>query len=158
GGGDRPYFNLITFQTQMFTPGSTKVQVIEREPHDWVSKDEFNGNGTLLKGKDHMLEGDSLPIPNWMGQFEWNGGQWLDLQNVKTLNDLKVMLLGAVIISVDNHNTPPGMIRDLLDQAAQGLNSQLQSQIESGTILAGLNPLDPPAVLSQNLQARFKQI
>ena len=65
--GDRPYFPALWFRSKLNTRNSTQVQLREQEPHDWVSKPEWN-RGRLLNA-DHMMRGSQLPIPAWMGQL-----------------------------------------------------------------------------------------
>jgi hypothetical protein len=155
-GGDRPYFATILFQTQFFTPNSTLVQVVDRQPHDWVSKNEYNGNGTLLKGIDHMLPGDSLPIPSWMGQMEWDNLMWNTVPDLIKQGNLKppIMVLGAAVVAIDNENTPPDQIHNLLTQLANGLQQQLVAQVESGSILSGISLLNPQQAAA-DLTQRF---
>ena len=153
-GGDRPYFATVLFQTQGSTDGSTVVKVVDQPPHDWVSKPEFNGNGTLLKGIDHMLSGDMLPLPPWMGDMEWDNLQWHTIQDLQNnIVHPPIMVLGALVLALDNRNTPPDKIHDLLTQVATGLQQQLVAQVESGDLFKGITWLNQ-AQASQQLTAR----
>jgi hypothetical protein len=140
GGGDWPYFGRVLFQTQCSTPGSTLVKILDNTPHDWVSKNEYNGNGTLLKGKDHMLGGDSLPTPPFVGNLQWNNVQLitiLDLMSQKNPNP-PIMVVGAFFVGIDNVNTPANLVEQLLSQFAAALNQQFVDQVESGLITKNL--------------------
>jgi len=168
--GDRPYFITILFQTQLNTPGSTTVRVVESEPHDWVAKDN---NPILLGGADRMRPGKSLPIPKWMGTFQWENIQWNTMQGLTSQclqdpqcaqdpNTFKpqIMLMGAAVMALDNHNTPPHMLRDLVNRLANGLKQELVAQVETGNIMNGLMLLfilNPPQALNA-LQDRLKQL
>ncbi len=130
GGGDRPYFNTIIFRSRLMTPGSTQVELRSREPNDWVSKSEYNFGG--LRGGNHMLAGDQLAIPWWMGQHEFR-----DVRIVKTSDPdvLHAEIFGAMIVSLDNNNTPPHLVRGQLQKVVDQVTQVLREQVETGAIL-----------------------
>jgi hypothetical protein len=133
-GGDRPYFATILFQTQGSTDGSTVVSVVDQPPHDWVAQ----------AGIDHMHAGDSLPIPRWMGAMEWNDLQWHTIPDLiqNSIAHPPIMVMGALVIAMDNRNTPPGAIHDLLTQLATALQQQLVTDVESGNLFTGITWLN----------------
>lgn len=125
--GDRPYFNTLFFRSTFNTPGSTSVNLRNREPHDWVSKTQYNF-GTLPTG--HMNAGDGLPIPWWMGEHEWRNLKMIDL--VDLLEDRNIEVAGAVIVSLDNNNTPPHVVREILEDFTNIIRTLMTSHIERG--------------------------
>jgi hypothetical protein len=133
-GGDRPYFATILFQTQGSTDGSTVVSVVDQPPHDWV----------VQAGKDHMHAGDSLLIPKWMGAMEWNDLQWHTIPDLiqNSIAHPPIMVMGALVIAMDNRNTPPGAVHDLLTQLATALQQQLVTDVESGNLFTGITWLN----------------
>ncbi|MEM6725398.1 MAG: hypothetical protein AAF598_15260, partial [Bacteroidota bacterium] len=126
--GDRPYLNVIYFRSKIGKRGSTKVEVRSREPNDWVSKREYN-NGRLSRG-DHMSNREMLNIPFWMGHHEWRN------VNVVPLNQAhKGEIFGALVIAMDNNNTPPHVVRNLLQKIADLAAQFLRQEVESSRIL-----------------------
>ncbi|NJN23121.1 MAG: hypothetical protein HC810_00195 [Acaryochloridaceae cyanobacterium RL_2_7] len=110
--GDRPYFAIIQFRSRFGTRGSTQVNVISHEPHDWVSKPALRG--TLPSGRDHMFAGERTTLPFWMREIEWrNLNQVSDprvdgrLDPARLEAALRMDVVGVVIVGLDNNNTPP---------------------------------------------------
>jgi hypothetical protein len=125
--GDRPYFTALVFRSCFGGRGTTRVEVVEREPHDWVSKPEYRGGARLRRG-DHMGPGELLAIPEWMGKFEWDG---LPLVNVsRGLPTDEPWLFGAVIFSFDNNNTPPHVVRNILNTMRDNMVGLLRQAVE----------------------------
>ena len=127
--GDRPYFNVIYFRSRLNSRGSTVVEIRSREPNDWVSKPQYNMG--LPAGQNHMFNTNRLPIPWWMGQHEWRNVR----VNPPDLTALNAEIYGAIIVSLDNNNTPPHVVRGLLQRFANILTTLLQEQVESGRII-----------------------
>ena len=139
-GGDRPYFPALYFRSKINTPGSTVVQTVEYEPHDWVSKDPFKAG--LPGGHDHMFAGNDLRLPFWMSPHQWRGIQSVPNPMVNGKLDSSLVgsashadIVGVIVIGIDNRNTPPDVIRELLDDAAKIVRQVLVDQVESGRII-----------------------
>lgn len=152
-GGDRPYFNTISFRTTFNKAGSTEMDLRSAEPNDWVSKTQYN-LGTLPGG--HMQVGDSLPIPWWMGEHEWRGMKVIDLLDL--LEDNQPEVAGAIVVSFDNNNTPPHVIRDILTDITNITRGIMISQIEQGGWISSLTSPDTfftelLGIVSQELSA-----
>lgn len=130
--GDRPYFNTILFRSTFNKAGSTQVELYSREPNDWVSKSQYNG-GTLPNG--HMQVGDRLNIPWWMGEIEWRN---LTIVPLRDIFSTPPEVVGAVVVSFDNNNTPPHVIRDILGDVTGIMRGAMLSQIEQGEWLMTL--------------------
>lgn len=150
-GGDRPYFCTLHFKTVINKRGSTQVSFRESEPHDWVSKPQYN-RGRLRRG-DHMSGREALNIPFWMGEHEWK-----DIPGNKDLRKglTGVPLFGAIIIAMDNNNTPPHAIRNVGHNMARILKTYLQREIETGRGLATL--LAPEKIRNKTLQNKLMEI
>lgn len=131
--GDRPYFNTITFSARLHQlRPRPQVRLVEQEPHDWVSKREYQGRTRLRRG-DHMSDGESLPIPDWMGLHQWEG-----LEVRPESDPIGAPIFGALVVSLDNNNTPPHVVRDLLRQVEVRLRDTLQAYVSEGRILEGI--------------------
>ena len=130
--GDRPYFNTILFRSTFNRAGSTQVELYSREPNDWVSKSQYNG-GTLPNG--HMQVGDRLNIPWWMGEIEWRN---LNIVPLRDIFSTPPEVVGAVVVSLDNNNTPPHVIRDIMGDVTGIMRGAMLSQIEQGEWLMTL--------------------
>lgn len=137
--GDRPYFAVIQFRSRFNSRNSTEVKVLSYEPHDWVSKPEFR-SGLSARG-DHIFNRQRAALPFWMGNIEWQNmtplpspfvGDTIDLRRV-TPEVLRMEVAGAVIVGLDNNNTPPHIIRGLLDSIGQVLDQALREKIERNT-------------------------
>lgn len=150
-GGDRPYFNTISFRSQFNTTGSTEVELRSREPNDWVSKTFYN-HGTLPSG--HMQPGDSLEIPWWMGEHEWRNVKVIPLSEI--LRDRTPEVVGAIVVSLDNNNTPPHVIRDILTDFTNIMRTVMRSQIEEGMWIASLT--DPLSFFQSLLDAITSEV
>ena len=153
-GGDRPYFMTIWFRSRLFCSRSTAVTLIEREPHDWVSKREYQGGRRLRRG-DHLSPGESLPIPGWMGTMTWDSLPVVATNAAGVPLDTP-WLFGAVILAFDNNNTPPHEMRRLAQQVADNLRGVLVDKVERGTALAWVNagiPRDQQDSLARTLTA-----
>ncbi len=131
--GDRPYFASLVFRSCFSGRGTSRVELIEREPHDWVSKAEHRGGVRLRRG-DHMSNGESLRIPSWMGRFEWSGIPLVAVAPSGLPTDLP-WLFGVVIVSFDNNNTPPHVIRNIMQTLRGNLQRILQQEVETGNVL-----------------------
>lgn len=131
GSGDRPYLVMMPFQTRFNTPRTTSVRLVESEPHDWVSKRQYNRG---LGGRDHMRRGDRLNLPWWMGNAEFRRVEVRD----DVLREGMPWLFGAVIVSLDNNNTPPHVVRNLLKQVRARLEGLLRTEVERGRLLRGV--------------------
>jgi hypothetical protein len=112
--------------------GTSNVQLVEREPHDWVSKPEHRGGVRLARG-DHMSAGETLRIPSWMGRFEWGGLPLADVS--RGLPTSAPWLFGVAIVSFDNNNTPPHVIRNIMQTLRGNLQRVLQAEVETGRVL-----------------------
>lgn len=140
--GDRPYFASLTLETQLCTPGSTRVTVMEREPHDWVAYSQHTRG--RLGSADHMIAGNRVPIPTWMGETSFNNVELMPLMVGDTFHpDLsRARIFGAAYFGFDNNNTPPHIVRHLMQAAQQAATRVLQEEVESrsrcGVLLAGV--------------------
>ncbi|MEM7104399.1 MAG: hypothetical protein AAF502_14770 [Bacteroidota bacterium] len=130
--GDRPYFVSIHFRVAVNQRGSTVSTVIEQEPHDWVSKPEYN-RGTK-RGRDgkHMIAYDQLEIPFWMGSMEWRNFDMLTIEQIvddpSKVNEIE--LFGTLILALDNNNTPPHFVRDLMNKFNLRFSDFLRQKVE----------------------------
>ena len=149
--GDRPYFNTISFRSQFNTTGSTQVDLRSREPNDWVSKNFYN-HGTLPNG--HMFAGDSLPIPWWMGEHEWRDVKVIPLLDI--LSDRTPEVAGAIVVSLDNNNTPPHVIRDILTDFTNIMRTVMVTQIEQGMWISSIT--DPLTFFQTLLDAITSEV
>ncbi len=127
-GGDRPYFITIVFRSRIACSHSTVVSVVEREPHDWVSKSEYQHGARLRRG-DHMSPGESLAIPAWMGTVTWDAMPVVATNAAGVPLDLP-WVFGAMVLAIDNNNTPPHEMRRLGEQVAANLQAVLQANVE----------------------------
>ena len=150
GGGDRPYFVSVAFESQLFRRGTTRVEVVEREPHDWVSKPEYRATGRVAAGRDHLFVGESLPIPAWMGDVRW---QPVILAE-PDLSAANARLFGVIVLGFDNNSTPPHAMRGLAEQAGVWLDRFLRERVESGRIASAVN-LRTGTVSEEALNAQF---
>ena len=139
-GGDRPYFPAIYFHSKISTPNSTTVEVVEYEPHDWVSKEPFKSG--LPGGKDHMLSGNDLRLPFWMSPHQFRGIQSVPNPMVNGKLDSSLAnaamhadIVGVIVLGIDNRNTPPDVVRELLNDGAKIVRQLLIDQVESGKII-----------------------
>lgn len=129
-GGDRPYVVMIAFQSRLFTRRSTRVELYEREPHDWVSKPEYRGTTRLRQG-DHMSSRESLPLPEWMGLHVYDPIAMTSLAPPQR-TALRAPIFGAFIVVLDNNNTPPGAIRTVATTLRDWTEAYLREQVEQG--------------------------
>jgi len=136
--GDRPYFYTIHFETRLNVANSTRVRVAGVEPHDWVGKAPYT-NASIRNG--HMQNRQRLNIPWWMGRHGWQG---LDLATSPVAMGF-AHVFGAIIIGLDNNNTPPHLVQDLMNQIAQKLRVVLREQVETGQLVDGINLHSPTA-------------
>ncbi len=144
--GDRPYFATLVIRARLCQRNSTTVTLMEREPHDWVSKPEFNA---ALRGADHMRNGQSLAIPSWMGQVSFDNVNVVPLMRGDRINPEAVGadIMGVAVFSFDNNNTPPHVIRGLMNRAADLTRTIMREQVERcsglvGDFLAGRGTAD----------------
>ncbi len=157
--GDRPYFAVIQFRSRFATRNSTEVKVVCHEPHDWVSKREFRGS--LPVGQTHMHRGQHVHLPFWMSEVEWRNATPLPSPFVGDRFDLarttpaiaRTEILGAVIVGLDNNNTPPHAIRNLLNLISTALSRTLQEKIERYSVAHAGDPQ-----FQQNLESRLEAI
>jgi len=126
--GDRPYFASLVFRSCLGGAGTSVVDLVEREPHDWVSKAEYRGGVSLSRG-DHMSAGESLAIPGWMGEFSFGGMPLTDVSPAGAPLG-SPWIFGVVIFSFDNNNTPPHVIRNILNTVRENLLGVLRSSVE----------------------------
>ena len=131
-GGDRPYFVALPFSSCFGREGTSQVTLVEREPHDWVSKPEYRAGVRLARG-DHMSAGESLPIPDWMGHFEWAGLPMAEVSRGTPTSP--PWFFGVVLLEFDNNNTPPHVIRNMMGRVRDNLLGVLRSEVESTDIL-----------------------
>ncbi len=151
-GGDRPYFITLYFQTSFRKRGSTRVSFRESEPHDWVSKRTYN-RGRLRRG-DHMSPGEALGIPFWMGEHEWR-----NITNKSLGDNLNGMpLYGAIVVALDNNNTPPHAIRNAGHKMADVLRTYLRNEIETGRALPKLLARDTKGIQEDLMEIAMEQI
>lgn len=143
-GGDRPYFVILQFRSKFSVPGSTNVIANVHEPHDWVSKPNLRPT----RGGDHMRAGESARLPFWSRTIEWRD---VDIVPSATVAELfanpplftrtsRSEVLGYVIVSFDNNNTPPHVVRGLGIDFQRVLQQTLQEKVERGLALNALNP------------------
>lgn len=159
--GDRPYFTALTFRVRFCRSRlQPTVTVMEREPHDWVAFSEHTRGRNVGA---HMSRGQTLPVPTWMGEATFNNvnmirargadGNWTDLTQAE--------LIGVVYFSFDNNNTPPHVIRGLMNDAAGILRTVLQEEISDSAgcvrLLAGVRGGDTTE-FSNRLSARLEEI
>jgi hypothetical protein len=108
--GDRPYFYTLFFRLPLVGRGAITVDALGFEPNDWVSKPEYNRSG-----RDHMSAGQSLPLPFWMSEHTWSR------ITPGTTTGTPIVLpevMGAIVISFDNNNTPPHVMKGLLTKVS----------------------------------------
>jgi hypothetical protein len=137
--GDRPYFAFLKFKSRLLVRNSSEVQVKLFEPHDWVSKPQYNRG--ILRLNDHMSRGEMLALPWWNSDFTFTSTP-LAQTSIETLT---ATINGLIIISLDNNNTPPHVVRNLISQVSDRLKQILREQVESGVIIRGINPSSPEA-------------
>jgi hypothetical protein len=142
--GDRPYFVIIQFRSRFGVRGSTQVNVISHEPHDWVSKPFLRG--ALPSGADHLFRGERATLPFWMRDLDWRSLSPLPspLVDNQILWDrvaaaLNTEVAGAVIVGLDNNNTPPHVIRGLADSIGGVLAQALREDVEPSTAFVALS-------------------
>ena len=150
-GGDRPYFMTIAFQSRLFDRRSTRVELYEREPHDWVSKTEHRSGRTLRLG-DHMSAGETLPIPEWMGLHEYDPVEMTSLAP-PARTALRAPIMGAIIIALDNNNTPPHVMRNVGETLRDWTEEFLEEQVETGQILGPVTGEGGQQVFRDSLEA-----
>lgn len=158
-GGDRPYFATIKYRSRMCRRRSTTVEVLGREPHDWVSKPQYNRG--RLRRRDHMSNGESLPIPSWMGDMSWDEVALvplLDASGRVNPEAVRADVLGAVIISFDNNNTPPHVVRGLLRRAADATRQVLEEEVESCRLPFSFAGGGSTAEISRRVGDRFREL
>ncbi len=133
--GDRPYVMGVMFRSRHNTRGSTSVWIQEREPHDWVDKPRWNPEGAR---DGHLHAGDTRALPAWMGTHVWSGVSTphLDPRDNRTWAAVaRSEVLGVILITMDNGNTPPHVVRGVLERVARRLAAMLRRQIESGAVM-----------------------
>lgn len=133
-GGDRPYFMMIAFQSRLYARRSTRVELYEREPHDWVSKAEHR-SGRRLRLGDHMSRRESLPIPEWMGLHVYDPVEMTSTAP-PARTAARAPIFGAFIVALDNNNTPPHAIRNVGETLRDWTEEYLREQVERGGIAA----------------------
>ena len=133
--GDRPYFVMLQFRSRIATAGSTEVRMLDFEPHDWVSKPEYRAG---LGAGEHMRTGQRAAIPWWMGELQWRDVNVVDIASGGLAAAAQTELLGAVILSLDNNNTPPHVIREVLERARRIVHDVLVDQVERSRALVPL--------------------
>ncbi len=157
--GDRPYFAVIQFRSRFATRNSTEVKVVCHEPHDWVSKREFRGS--LPANQSHMHRGQQVNLPFWMSEIEWHNatpipspfvGERFDLSRA-TPEIAHTEIVGALIVGLDNNNTPPHAIRNLLNLFSTALTRTLQEKIERVPVVQASHPQ-----FQQQLETRLEEI
>lgn len=131
-GGDRPYFAVLTFQAQALNRRATRVELYEREPHDWVSKPEYRGSTRLRLGA-HMSQGETLPVPDWMGRHLFDPVTTVPA-GASSLEQASAPIYGLLIVALDNNNTPPHAIRETLSVVRDWFERFLDEQIGRGQI------------------------
>ncbi len=134
--GDRPYFATIAFRSTLNRRGSTSLRVIENEPHDWVSKPAWH----RVHASRHLQQGASAEIPFWMGGIEWrnvNIARFNAADRTTWNAAVTSEVLGAIVVAIDNNNTPPHVFKDLLNQAIPKFRTILVRHVESGRIVRG---------------------
>jgi hypothetical protein len=141
--GDRPYFAIIQFRSRFGVRGSTEVNVISYEPHDWVSKP--NLRGSLPRGGDHMFAGERATLPFWMREVEWRNLSPLPspLVGGRVVFDrvpaaLNTEIVGVLIVGLDNNNTPPHVIRGTADTIGSILAQALREEVEPNSALVAI--------------------
>lgn len=167
--GDRPYFTALAFRVRLCNARTPPVvEVLEREPHDWVAYSEHNG-GRLAT--DHMFRGSTVPVPTWMGEHTFNNVTLLPFiqpnGNFVVLSDVEI--LGVAYFSFDNNNTPPHVIRGLMNDARGILQTVLHTELQRqrppvdgqprgcAAVLRGMTGGDP-GIFSRNLQTELQAV
>lgn len=138
--GDRPYFVTIGFESILFKQGSTRTFIINTEPNDWVGKSEYNPR---RNSNGHLLSEQQTNIPWWMGESSFRSFSYVTERNLA-----EVPIIGFAVIALDNNNTPPNVVRDLLLQVRNNLKGTLLNQVERGQIVTGVNLLNHTAVVN----------
>jgi hypothetical protein len=126
--GDRPYFPAIFFRSRIGSRGSTGVTVVDYEPHDWVSKPLFR-----VAPRDHMMNGETATLPFWMGTEQWRNVRVVPVSSLAEA--VHAEILGGIVFAFDNNNTPPHVIRGLLDSAGSIVQRLLVERVESGSVI-----------------------
>lgn len=147
--GDRPYLVMIPFRAQILQRGTSSVSMVEAEPHDWVAKQPYR---RALKGRDHAKVGDRIPIPWWMGQHEFR-----QVPIIASAKKGKPWVFGVIVVALDNNNTPPHVVRNLISQIRTKLRGELVAQLERGDLVRGVNLLDTAAI-QRRLKDRLPQL
>jgi hypothetical protein len=124
--GDRPYLAVIQFRARIGR--ASEVNLLCREPHDWVSKAKYNSR---LRGRDHLRAGDFLDIPWWMGRLEWRD---VPLHPAGMTGLLAADVFGAIVVCLDNNNTPPHFVRDVMGKVVTQLHAVLEEEIRNGNL------------------------
>jgi hypothetical protein len=137
--GDRPYFAILKFKSRLYSRNSTQVQLKLYEPHDWVSKPQYNNNSLRLS--DHMSRGEVLALPWWIGDHVFTSSALAQT----SWEAIAATINGLIVISLDNNNTPPHVVRNLLIQVEARLRQILKEQVETGAIINGITPSSPDA-------------
>jgi hypothetical protein len=151
GDGDRPYFVALKFQSQLFTRNSTRTELVQCEPHDWVSRAEYRRTGRVGPGRITLVNGERLPVPEWMGHFDWDPVAVVEPNAAGNAH-----LMGVLILALDNNNTPPHAIRGVAEQFQIWLQRFLREQVEMGRIAGAINLRDG-TVNEAALQQRFEE-
>ena len=153
-GGDRPYFVTFQFESRLFLRGTTRVDVIEAQPHDWVDKAEHRARGRVSSTRSHLFNGEVMPLPAWMGELGW-GDINVVPQDAASILRSNPHVFGAIVIGFDNNNTPPHVIRNAADQIATWLKRFLQQEVEGGRIINVID-LRAGTVNEAELRAKFE--
>ncbi|MEM9482467.1 MAG: hypothetical protein AAGA83_02130, partial [Cyanobacteria bacterium P01_F01_bin.116] len=143
-GGDRPYFAIIQFRSRFGVRGSTQVNVISHEPHDWVSQPALRGS--LPSGGDHMFAGERTILPFWMREIEWRilsplSSPFVDGRIIpdRVAAALNTEIVGVTIVGLDNNNTPPHVVRGLADTIGDILAETLRDEVEPNTAIVAVD-------------------
>ena len=153
-GGDRPYFVTLQFESRLFGRGTTRVDVIEAQPHDWVDKAEHRARGRVSRTRSHLFNGEVMPLPAWMGELSW-GDINVVPQDAASILRSNPHVFGAIVIGFDNNNTPPHIVRNAADQIAGWLKRFLQQEVEGGRIINAID-LRAGTVDEAELRAKFE--
>ncbi len=157
--GDRPYFAIIQFRSRFATRNSTVVNVLCHEPHDWVSKREFRGS--LPANQTHLHQNQQVNLPFWMQEIEWRGASAIPSPFVGDRFDLaratpeiaRTEILGVDVIGLDNNNTPPHAVRNLLNLISNALEQTLREKVERSAVVQAADPQ-----FQRNLESRLEDI
>jgi hypothetical protein len=107
-----------------------------------------------------MLQGERTELPFWLREIEWRNLTLLPspfvggaIDPTRVTAALNTEVVGAVVVSLDNNNTPPHLVRGLMDSIGSILAQALREEIEPNTALVALD-----SRFQANLQVKLQEI